>query len=115
LARPRTIAIASVLWICLGAILILGTIYQLGEPEYAVAPVNPLVPLVLIALGGAFIWLAIRLRGGNTSARTALTVLGALSMLALWPALLVIPAMILQTRQSSRAWFHALDQYDRRR
>ncbi|WP_344901519.1 hypothetical protein [Actinomadura meridiana] len=109
LARPRTIKIASILWICLGVILILGMLAQLGQP-YSVT-LNPLVPPILIGVGIAFIVLATRMRAGSTGARTALTVLGAILLLGLWTALLIIPAMALQARPSSRAWFHAVNQH----
>lgn len=93
---------ASVLWIILGSMLSLGAVGYLGSPQGANVSLAAIA--LVLGLGVLFIVLAVRLRrGGDT--RVILTVLGGLSSLGLWPALLVVPAIVLQFRPSSKAWF----------
>jgi hypothetical protein len=101
-ARPVTVTAASVLWIVLGSMLSLGAVGFLGSPEGANVSLAAIA--LVVALGVLFVVLGVRLRrGGDT--RVILTVLGGLLSIALWPALLVVPAIVLQFRPSSKAWF----------
>lgn len=100
--RPGTVTAASVLWIVLGSLLSLGAVGQLGAPAGVDIPFGA-VALVL-ALGVLLIVLGVRLRRGSDT-RVGLTIVGALLSLGLWPALLTVPAIVLQFRPSSKAWF----------
>jgi hypothetical protein len=106
--RPRTVSIASGLWIALGVIFVLGTISYLGSPQPAALTAGPIIPDLLLVMGGAFIVLGSRMRRGRRNNRTALTVLGAIALIGLWPVLLVVPAIVLQYRPDSTAWLRAV-------
>ncbi|MFI7128379.1 hypothetical protein ACIBQ1_21940 [Nonomuraea sp. NPDC050153] len=56
----------------------------------------------------AFIVLAKFMREGSDAARITLTVLGSMFLLTFWPILFVIPAIVLQFRPASSAWFQAV-------
>lgn len=108
LVRPRAMTIASGLWTCLGVMFVLGAIAWYGSPESAELNTGPIVPLLVIGFGVAFIVYASRLRRGHEEARVALTALGAISLIGIWTALLVIPALVLQHRPASREWLDSV-------
>lgn len=107
--RPQTVTIASVLWICLGVLLALAAIGYLVGPRHARLSTDPIAPLIVLGIGVIFVVLASRMRRGENGSRIALTVLGAILLFGIWTALFVIPAIVLQFRSDSNAWFHALN------
>ncbi len=115
LARPRAVTAASVLWICLGVLLALDTNRQLMLDtnwqlvDLRTAAVNSISVLLEMGAGAAFIVLASFLLRGSNRAGTALIVLGASLLLFCWPALFVVPAIVLQFRPRSSAWFNAVN------
>ncbi|MQA03514.1 MAG: hypothetical protein GEV07_12605 [Streptosporangiales bacterium] len=71
--------------------------------------VSPWVFVLLGGVGVAVIVLAAAMRRGASSwVRMTLTVVGCLFAFGLWPMLLVIPAIVLQFKAPSNAWFTAL-------
>lgn len=108
LVRPRAMTIASGLWTCLGVLFILGAIGWHGSPESAEVSTGPIVLLVVIGFGVTFIVCASRLRRGHEEARIALTALGIISLIGIWTALLVIPALVLQHRPAGREWLDSV-------
>jgi hypothetical protein len=121
-APPRSIRIASVLWICLGVVaLLIPLSVQQTDPAYEGGsasdqlydrPFTFLVELLtpLIWAGAvAIIVLGQRVRRGSERARRWLPVLGAVSLVLCWPALFYVPALMLQSRPESKAWFDAVD------
>jgi hypothetical protein len=108
---PRELAIAAALWLALGIVLAVGSLwYGLGTSSPSPYEVRPssLAVLLVIGLGVVFIVGSRRLRRGGGRARIVLTILGGLFLFALWPALLVVPALVLQYRPASNAWFQQL-------
>lgn len=106
--RPQAVTAASVLWIILGGVLIAGAIGEAAElSAYAPDGAGASAGGFVIVVGVVLIILATRMRRGKEGARTALTVIGSILMLALWPILLVVPALILQFRPDNKAWFAA--------
>ncbi|MEV4757338.1 hypothetical protein AB0J86_19785 [Micromonospora sp. NPDC049559] len=103
-ARPRTVGVAGGLWITLGVLLAVAgalTAFQaLGNGELTMVLAGVLVG----GLGAAFWASGVSLRRGRDT-RVVLTVLGGLLSLFVWPALLAVPAIVLQYRASSRRWF----------
>ncbi|WP_103954045.1 hypothetical protein [Nonomuraea solani] len=106
---PRTVTIAATLWISLGALLVAGMVYYALDPRSAPLSTGLLTLVVWIGVGVAFIVLGKLMRQGSTRARTALTVMGIVSLAGLWTALLVVPAIVLQFRPASSAWFKAIN------
>jgi hypothetical protein len=100
---------ASVLWICYGALLALAMLSYLLNPRSALLGAGPLAPILWIGVAVGLIVLARRMRRGSTGARTALTVLGALTLIGIWTALFVVPAIVLQFSAKSNAWFQAVN------
>jgi hypothetical protein len=105
--RPRAVGAASVLWILLGAMLILASLRACagGGGLYSPRDINPLVVLIVVALGTVFISLGRAIRRGSASARTGLTVIGGLFSVFMWPLVFTVPAIILQFLPSANAWF----------
>ncbi|MGH3391905.1 MAG: hypothetical protein ACRDOO_23790 [Actinomadura sp.] len=87
---------------------VLGWLLSLGAVGFVITPDGAGTSLVAIALvlglGILIIALGSRLRRG-VDTRVVLTVLGSMLMLAIWPVLLVVPAIVLQFRPGSKAWF----------
>ncbi|MFF4624424.1 hypothetical protein [Nonomuraea jabiensis] len=106
--RPRTVTIASTLWICLGSVLGLAMIYSAFGPGQPTLSTGMSTVVVWIGVAVTFIVLAKFMREGSDGARIALTVLGSMFLLGIWPALVVIPAIVLQFRPASNAWFQAV-------
>ncbi|MEV4578003.1 hypothetical protein AB0K16_32630 [Nonomuraea jabiensis] len=107
-ARPWTVTIASALWICLGSVLGLAMISFALGPEQLTLSTGLFTVVVWIGVAVTFIVLAKFMREGSDGARIALTVLGSMFLLGLWPALFVLPAVVLQFRPASNAWFQAV-------
>lgn len=107
--RPRTVTAASVLWIILGVTLVAGGIGESAatSANFPGGPADAAAVVVVAGIGVIFIVLAARMRRGRQDARTALTVIGSISMIFLWPIVLVVPALILQYRRGNKAWFAA--------
>jgi hypothetical protein len=105
--RPSSVTTAVRLWIWLGVLLILATLFVLGSPQSNLST-GPAAPLIVFGAGVAFILLARLMGRGNRNARTALTVLGCVLLIGIWTALFVVPALILQFRPRSSAWFEAI-------
>ncbi|MET7338369.1 hypothetical protein [Nonomuraea sp. NPDC005650] len=100
--------IASTLWICFGSVLGIVMVYSALGPRQPMESVDLFPVAVWIGVAVAFIVLAKFMREGSDGARVALTVLGSMFLLTLWPVLFVIPAIVLQFRPTSSAWFQAV-------
>ncbi|MFE9207275.1 hypothetical protein [Micromonospora sp. NPDC007230] len=107
-ARPDTVTAASILWIIVGAMLIpYGLWIVLNALEYGYLPttVGSLIFMVVVTGMGVGFWnLSKALRHGRDS-RTILTVLGVICCLFLCPAVVAVPAIVLQYSASSKQWF----------
>ncbi|MEQ4723816.1 hypothetical protein [Nonomuraea sp. B19D2] len=106
---PRAVTVASTLWICLGVLLAFAMIYEFFGPGSVPLSTGWLSLALWFGVGVAVIVLAKLMRQGSTGARIALTVLGAVMLLGIWTALLVVPAIVLQFRPNSNAWFQAVN------
>ncbi|MFI0423512.1 hypothetical protein [Spongiactinospora sp. 9N601] len=106
---PRTVSIASTLWICYGAILAISTILYFLNPRSAPLYTGSFTLFLLAGYGVVLIVLAKLMRRGNAGARIALTVLGALTLFGIWTALFIVPAIVLQFLTKSNAWFQAVN------
>ncbi|MFI6537947.1 hypothetical protein ACIBHY_36225 [Nonomuraea sp. NPDC050547] len=106
---PRPVTIASVLWICLGWILAISTVYYVLNPQSPALSGGLVAPALLVGVAVAFIVLGKHMRQGNIAARIALTVLGAMSLIGIWTVLFVVPAIVLQFLPGSSAWFQAVN------
>ena len=62
-----------------------------------------------IILGAAIVVCAALLKRRHGYARVAVTALGAVSCIGIWPIILVIPAVVLQFLSDSNAWFRGPD------
>jgi hypothetical protein len=114
--RPRAVAIASGLWILLGILLVLIALVALpqglADPTLHIESV--LLAVALTGMPGVvFISLGREVGRGSNSARTGLTVFGALFSIFLLPLVITVPAIILQNLPSSKKWF-AYKQAERR-
>ncbi|WP_165974961.1 cytochrome d ubiquinol oxidase subunit II [Nonomuraea deserti] len=106
---PRTVTIASTVWICFGALLAAGVIFTALSPDSPPLSTGPIALLLWIGVAVALIVLAKLMRQGSTGARTALTVLGAVSLFGIWTVLFVAPAIVLQFLPDSNAWFRTVN------
>jgi hypothetical protein len=102
---PGTVTTASVLWVANGVLVTLAFAYQGLQYLGTYGDVGAATFCGVFVAGGVLIWrFGSRLRHGHDK-RTVLTVLGAVSGLALFTLLLVVPAIVLQYRPASRRWF----------
>jgi ABC-type amino acid transport system permease subunit len=108
-ARPDTVTAASILWIIVGAMLIpcgLWVVLRALEYGYLPTTVGSLIFMVIVTgIGVAFWNLSMSLRRGRDS-RAILTALGLICCLCLCPAVLAVPAIVLQYSASSKQWFN---------
>lgn len=106
-ARPDTVTAASILWIVVGAVLIpygLWMMLRAFEYDYLPTTVGALIFMVIVTGIALALWsLSASLRRGRDT-RTALTVLGLISCLCICPAVLAVPAILLQYSASSKQW-----------
>jgi len=100
---PGQLRLAAGLWIALGVATVLGALAFYGQNP----SLEPVAVLLVIGFGVLFVVLAVVMRRGSSAARIWLTVLGGAYCVVLWPALLVIPAVVLQFRPTSGAWLAA--------
>jgi hypothetical protein len=100
LQRPRVVSAASVLWILLGAMLILSTLYAWTEMG-----IGSLAWLIVAGIGVIFLLLGYGVRRGSTAARTRADFIGGLLSIFGLPLIFAVPAIILQHRPSANAWF----------
>ncbi|MEO3790704.1 hypothetical protein ABGB14_10850 [Nonomuraea sp. B10E15] len=105
---PRTVTIASTVWICFGGLLAAGVIFTALSPDSPPLSTGPFALLLWIGVAVAMIVLAKLMRQGSTGARTALTVLGVVALVGIWTVLFVVPAIVLQFLPGSNAWFRTV-------
>ncbi|KJK52674.1 hypothetical protein UK23_03500 [Lentzea aerocolonigenes] len=94
--RPLVVTIAWVLWLALGLVIVLGSLYQ-----------DIRLANILIAIYGGVLLLFNRQLKRGRDRRLVLSVMGGIFCLALWPLLVVVPAIVLQYLPESRLWFNA--------
>lgn len=99
---PKAVRTAARLWSVLGGLIAISMVVPLSDPEHYNAPAASAV--FYICYGVAMIVLARRLRRGHDT-RITLALGSMLPLLGLFPALLVVPALVLQWRGASNAWF----------
>ncbi|MET9632991.1 hypothetical protein ABZX92_36590 [Lentzea sp. NPDC006480] len=92
--RPLVVTIAWVLWLVFGLVIVLGSLYQ-----------DIRLANILIAIYGGVLLLFNRQLKRGRDRRLVLSVMGGLFCLALWPLLVVVPAIVLQYLPESRLWF----------
>lgn len=99
------------LWMILNGFLALGSIgqYMALSASYPAGSPNVGSLSLIFCTGVAGFIVALQLRKGSTAARTTMTILGAFQLLGIFTAVLIVPALILQYRPSSNAWFRAMN------
>lgn len=105
---PGPLMAACVLWIVFGALLALGVVGLAVSPSFNTAT----GPLAYLLVGGVAVTILVlgiaMLRGAGNAARITLTVLGGLFCIGIWPAVFVVPAIVLQFQRRRTAYFTAL-------
>lgn len=102
--RPAAVTAASVLWVVLGVFLALAYGYWTAVSLAVGNDLAALFAACLAAVAVGISRLGQGLRHGRDE-RRVLTVIGILTCLSLVPLVLVVPAIVLQYRPSSRHWF----------
>jgi predicted branched-subunit amino acid permease len=119
--RPRTVSIASGLWLALGVLWVLGGLAAFAEIGTGASGGDPIILVMAplsVAVGALFLVLRRKFARGSDT-RIALAVLGAIVLLfgfvggpilLVFMVLLVVPALVLQCQRRSSQWFTALRQ-----